>query len=74
MHDNEKEYIDILKKSVYDCISLNINILTVEDVAKTDLIKSHLDNKSSSDFQEYYFSTLDNENFYFLIMRNIQIF
>jgi len=64
MPDNEKEYIDILKKSVYDRITLDINLLTIDEVAKTDLIKSHLDNKISSGFQDYYFSTLDNEDFY----------
>jgi len=64
MPDNEKEYIDILKKTVYDRITLDINLLTIQEVAKTDLIKSHLDNKISSSFQDYYFSTLDNENFY----------
>ncbi len=61
MNDNQNKYIDILKKAVYDKISILINDLTVDSIVKTDLVHSHIDNKASASFQDYYFKTLDNE-------------
>ncbi|MEP6794244.1 MAG: hypothetical protein ABJB16_07965 [Saprospiraceae bacterium] len=65
MPNNEQAYIDTLKKSVYDRISADINDKTIDEIVKTDLVKSHLDNKASASFQSYYFLTLDNEKLYF---------
>jgi hypothetical protein len=64
MLDNITSYIDLLKKSVYGCISSAITLLTIEEIVRTDLVKSHLEDKISLGFQDYYFSTLDNESFY----------
>lgn len=64
MHDNEQKYISILKQTVYDTISADINEQTIYQIVKTDLIKSHLDNKVSAGFQDYYFTTLDNEKLF----------
>ena len=61
MNDNQNIYIDLLKKSVYDKISILINDLTVDFIVKTDLVYSHIDDKASASFQDYYFRTLDNE-------------
>ena len=67
MNDNQNEYIDILKKEVYDKISILINDLTVDSIVKTDLLQSHIDNKASASFQDYYFKTLDNEELLFSV-------
>lgn len=64
MTDNEQKYISILKQSVYDCISADINERTIDQIVKNDLVKSHLDDKVSAGFQDYYFSTLDNEKLF----------
>jgi hypothetical protein len=64
MNDNEQKYISTLKHTVYDRISANINENTIDEIVKTDLVKSHLDDKVSADFQDYYFLTLDNEKIY----------
>lgn len=61
MNDNQNKYIDILKKAVYDKISILINDLTVDSIVKIDLVHSHIDYKTSASFQDYYFRTLDNE-------------
>lgn len=60
--DNQNNYLDILKKAVYDKISTLINDLTVDSIVMTDLVLSHIDNKASASFQDYYFKTLDNED------------
>ena len=65
MNDNEKKYISTLKQTVYDQISADINDKTIDDVVENDLVKSHLDDKISAGFQNYYFLTLDNEKLYF---------
>lgn len=64
MKDNEQKYISTLKQTVYDRISADINKMTIDEVVKTDLVKSHLDDKVSAGFQDYYFLTLDNEKLY----------
>jgi len=64
MNDNERKYISTLKQTVYDRISADINEKTVNEIVKTDLVKSHLDDKGSAGFQNYYFLTLDNEKLY----------
>lgn len=64
MNDNEQKYISILKQSVYDRISADINGNTVNELVKSHLVKSHLDNKVSASFQYYYFLTLNNEKIY----------
>lgn len=61
MTDNEQKYINILKKTVYDRISTDINEKTIDQIVNTDLAKSHLDDKVSASFQNYYFRTLNNE-------------
>src|SRR5690606_26282204 len=65
MNDNEQKYISILKQTVYDRISADINEKTIDEIVKTDLVKSHLDDKVSAGFQDYYFLTLDNEELYY---------
>jgi len=65
MSDNVKKYINILKQTVYDQISADINDKTIDSVVENDLVKSHLDDKVSAGFQDYYFLTLDNEKLYF---------
>uniref|UniRef100_A0A832DGS9 Uncharacterized protein n=1 Tax=Ignavibacterium album TaxID=591197 RepID=A0A832DGS9_9BACT len=65
MSDNVKKYINILKQTVYDQISADINDKTIDSVVESDLVKSHLDDKVSAGFQDYYFLTLDNEKLYF---------
>ncbi|MEO0075767.1 MAG: hypothetical protein ABIK31_06640 [candidate division WOR-3 bacterium] len=64
MNDNEQKYISTLKQTVYDRISADINEKTIDEIVKTDLVKSHLDDKVSAGFQDYYFLTLDNEKLY----------
>ena len=64
MNDNEQKYISTLKQTVYDRVSADINEKTIDEIVKTDLIKSHLDDKVSAGFQDYYFLTLDNEKLY----------
>lgn len=64
MNDNEQKYISTLKQTVYGRISADINEKTIDEIVKTDLEKSHLDDKVSADFQDYYFLTLDNEKLY----------
>ncbi len=65
MNDNEQKYISILKQTVYDRISADINEKTIDEIVKTDLVKSHLADKVSAGFQDYYFLTLDNEKLYY---------
>jgi len=65
MNCNEQKYISMLKQTVYDRISTDINKKTIDKIVKTDLVKSHLDNKVSTSFHDYYFSTLDNEILYY---------
>ena len=64
MNDNEQKYIATLKQTVYDRISTEINEKTIDEIVKTDLVKSHLDDKVSAGFQDYYFLILDNEKLY----------
>jgi hypothetical protein len=61
MLDNEHKYISILKKAVFDKISADINKMGINSIVEIDLIKSHIDNTASANFQDYYFTTLDNE-------------
>ena len=65
MSDNEKKYISTLKQTVYDQISADINDKTIDSVVKNDLVKSHLGDRVSAGFQDYYFLTLDNEKLYY---------
>lgn len=64
MTDNEKKYINIIKNSVYSKISIEINYDTVDSIISNDLVKSHLENRNSSNFQTYYFKIVDNENLF----------
>lgn len=64
MNYNEQKYISTLKQTVYDRISTDVNEKTIDKIVKTDLLKSHLDDKISADFQNYYFLTLDNEELF----------
>jgi len=67
MNKNEEEYIHILKKSVYDKISKAISDLTIPSIVKIDLVNSHIGDKVSARFQDYYFKTLDNEELFFSV-------
>jgi len=64
MNDNEQQYISTLKQTVYDRISADINDKTIAEIVKYNLVKSHLDDKTSASFQNFYFLTLDNEKLY----------
>ncbi len=64
MNDNEQIYISTLKRKVYDRISVDINEKAIDEIVKSHLVKSHLDDKVSAGFQDYYFLTLDNEKLY----------
>lgn len=61
MNDNVRNYISNFQQSVYDRITLDINEKTIAEIVKFDLVKSHLDDTDSANFQNYYFSILDNE-------------
>jgi len=74
MNNNEQQYISILKKLVYDKISVDINEQTIEDVVKNDLYKSHIDDKKSANFQDFYFKTLNNEELYLIETKFFQQF
>lgn len=65
MNDNEQKYLSTLKQTVYNQISTDINERTFDEIVKTDLVKSHIDDKVSAGFQDYYFLTLDNEKLYY---------
>lgn len=65
MSKNEKKYISKLKQMVYNQISADICKNTIDEIVNTDLKKSHLDDKASKSFQDYYFTILDNEELYF---------
>ncbi|OJV36610.1 MAG: hypothetical protein BGO33_10775 [Bacteroidia bacterium 43-41] len=65
MNDNVQKYFSTLKQTVYEQISADINEGTIDEIVKTDLAKSHIDDKASAAFQEFYFLTLDNEPLYY---------
>ena len=62
---NIQTYFEKLKQSVYDKISFEINEMTINDVVMTDLVKSHIFEPKSASFQNYYFKTLNNEEYYY---------
>lgn len=59
-----QNYLNIQKQSIYDKISADINLKAMDQIVKVDLIKSHLYDPVSLGFQEYYFSILNNEEYY----------
>ena len=65
MNDNARNYISNFQQSVYDRITLDINEKTIDETVKFDLVKSHLDDTDSANFQNYYFLILDNEKLYY---------
>ena len=65
MNDNARNYISNFQQSVYDRITLDINEKTIDEIVKFDLVKSHLDDTDSANFQNYYFLILDNEKLYY---------
>jgi hypothetical protein len=65
MNDNVRNYISNFQQSVYDRITLDINEKTIDETVKFDLVKSHLDDTDSANFQNYYFLILDNEKLYY---------
>jgi hypothetical protein len=64
MNDNVRNYISNFQQSVYGLISFDINKETIDEIVKFDLIKSHIDDADSANFQNYYFLILDNEKLY----------
>jgi hypothetical protein len=62
MNENPEQYLLFLKQKVRDKISSSINSKTIEDIIKVDLYQSHIKEKNSSAFQEYYFKTLNNDD------------
>ena len=61
MTSNEEQYISFLKQNVYNKIASEINKDTIENIINIDLYESHIKDKVSSSFQEYYFKTLNND-------------
>ncbi|MCS3871430.1 hypothetical protein J3D55_004346 [Chryseobacterium ginsenosidimutans] len=62
MDENAEQYLLFLKQKVRDKISSSINSKTIEDIIEGDLYQSHIKEKNSSAFQEYYFKTLNNDD------------
>lgn len=65
MKENSETYSNLLIQSVYDKISNEINEKTIEYIVNVDLYKSHIAEKKSANFQDYYFRILNNEELYF---------
>lgn len=64
MNKNAELYLTFLKQKVKDKIASQINAETVNYIVEVNLYESHIKEKKSSSFQEYYFKTLNNdENF-----------
>jgi|GEM_PF-1594265 len=61
----EQTYIDKLKALVYNHISEDINENTIEKIVDIDLVRSHIEDVKSANFQSYYFETLNNEEHFF---------
>lgn len=61
MITNEEQYIAFLKQKVFNKISLELNENSINHIVKIDLYDSHIKDKISSSFQEYYFRTLNND-------------
>lgn len=61
MTTNEEQYISFLKEKVFNKISFELNENSVNKIVQIDLYNSHLKDKISSSFQEYYFKTLNND-------------
>jgi hypothetical protein len=64
MRINQEYYLCILEEMVYNRISDDINERTFERITQEDLIESHLKNKGSKGFQQYYFSILENDKLF----------
>ncbi len=64
MSNNEEKYISKLKQIVYDHISADIKEKAVDKIVKIDLVNSHIEDKASAGFQDYYFLILNNEKLY----------
>lgn len=58
-----KSYLERHIETVKQQISTDINNMTIDNVVETSL-RFHLTNKSSISFQNYYFSTLTNEDYF----------
>ena len=58
---NINSYITKLERIVYVKISEEINEKTIDRIVDEDIYNSHIKNKKSADFQNYYFKTLKNE-------------
>ena len=61
MTTNEEQYIAFQKEKVFKRISAELNENSIDDIVKINLYNSHIKNKISSRFQQYYFETLNNE-------------
>jgi len=61
MTTNEEEYITFLKQKVFNKISHELTKESMNNIVKIDLYDSHIKDKISSSFQEYYFKTLNND-------------
>ena len=60
---NQEGYFQILENQVYQRILQEVNDKTADDIVYR-LSKFHLEEKTSSSFQRYYFKTLNNEQKY----------
>ena len=61
MTTNEEQYITFLKQKVFKKISTEINENSIDRIVQIDLYDSHIKDKISSSFQQYYFATLDDK-------------
>jgi len=64
MNENAEQYLQFLKQKVKDKILSSINSKTIDQIIEVDLYLSHIKEKKSSAFQEYYFKTLNNEDIF----------
>ena len=61
-----EEYIEFLQRIVYEKISIYITENTLDHILNVDLYESHILNRNSAAFQEYYFRILNNEELFLL--------
>jgi hypothetical protein len=64
MNTNIDKYIVNLEENIYDIISHTFKEDGIDQIVKRDLYESHVLENRSAKFQEFYFSTIKNENLY----------
>ncbi len=64
MTTNEEQYLNFLKHKVFDKISNELTEDRIDNIVNIDLYESHIKDKISSSFQEYYFKTLNKDDLF----------